>query len=319
VTLLIREDDVRALLPMKEAIKIVRDALAAEFEERAVNLPRRRIVSATGMFHDMAGAVLTTHSVGLKAYTSTRHNVRFLVALWNSESGELLALFEADWLGRIRTGAASGVATDVLARRAAAIAAIIGTGSQAETQLRALATVRSLTTVRVYSRRPENRTDFARTMSRLLDLDVQPVDSARQAVDGADLVTTITTSTTPVVEGAWLAPGTHVNAAGSNWATRREIDAEVLRRAAVVTVDSTEQAHIEAGDLIMAVEEGAIGWDQVHSIGAVLTGAVLGRESTDDITVFKSLGIAVEDIAVARYIYERARAEGRGEQTTFGE
>jgi ornithine cyclodeaminase/alanine dehydrogenase len=319
VTLLLREADVRALLPMPDAIRLVTDALTELGRGEGVNQPRRRARLDRGFLNVMFASVPPMHSAGLKAYSAARRGALFIAALWDSRDGTLLALLEADWLGRLRTGAASGVATDLLARHDASVAAIIGTGKQAETQLRAIAQVRRLEQVHVFSRHEENRETFAAKMRADLGLDVIPKESAHAAVKDADIVTTITGSADPVVEGRWLKEGAHVNAVGSNWSDRREVDTETVMRASLVAVDSLEQAKEEAGDLLIPIGEDALRWDGIRELGSILAGCAQGRENDQEITLFKSLGLAVEDVAVARFVYDRAVAEGKGESTTFGD
>jgi alanine dehydrogenase len=320
LTLLLRESDVRDLLTVPEAVSLVREALATQATvPGGMNIPRRRAALEHGVLHVMAASVPGARAAGLKAYSVGRAGPRFLVALWDRGDGRLLALIEADLLGRIRTGAASGVASDILARPDAAVLAVLGTGRQAVTQIEGVAAVRGLSEVKVFCRTVDRRIEFAREMTKRLDLPVKPADSAQAAVDGAGIVCTVTTAAAPVVLGRWLAEGTHVNAAGSNFATRREVDAEALERAALIAVDSVEQAQMEAGDLIMASAEGAFTWDRAIELQDILAGRATGRTAPEQITVFKSLGIAVEDVAVARHVYDKATAEGRGETTTFGE
>lgn len=303
---------------MPDAVRLVRQALQDARSPESVNVPRRRVALDHGVLNVMTASLPAARAGGLKAYSSVAGRTRFLVCLWDRDDGDLLALIEADALGRLRTGAASGVATDLLANTGACVMALIGSGSQAQTQLEAVACVRGLSDVRVYSRRPERREAFAAEMRARTGLEVRPAASAREAVQGAGIVTTITNAAGPVLHGEWLSTGTHINAAGSNVISRREVDTETLRRSDVITVDSLEQARLEAGDLAVPVEEGALTWDNIREIGDVLTGAEAGRRSASDITLFKSLGIAIEDVVAARHVYNRARAEGRGEHTSFG-
>lgn len=292
------------------------------FREQAagatLNRPRTRIPYSGGLLHYMAAALPEQGSVGMKAYLSTRRGTRFVALLWDSESGELLAILEADWLGRIRTGAASGVATRALAREFARVAGVVGAGGQAETQIEALAAARNLDEIKVFSRTPDSRESLARAMTERLQLPVRAVSSAEEAVRGSDVVTAITNAREPVFDGAWLEPGAHINAAGSNGANRREIDETSVARASIVAVDSLEQARIEAGDLIIAAEAGTDVWDRVVELGAVLTGASAGRTEPGEITLFESQGIALEDVIAARFVYDRAMESGRGTHIDFG-
>jgi ornithine cyclodeaminase/alanine dehydrogenase-like protein (mu-crystallin family) len=257
--------------------------------------------------------------MGLKIYTVSPSGARFLVPLFGATTGEMVALIEANYLGQVRTGAASGVATRVLAREDASIAGIVGTGLQARTQLEAVALARKLEGVRAYSRDVGKREQFAKDMTQRLGLPVAAVSSAEEAVRGADIVITSTTSTKPVVEGRWLAPGTHVNAIGVNFAEKREIDAEAVRRCDVIAADSVEQSKLEAGDLIQAFGEDASRWASVREIADIVTGRIPGRTNRDQITMFKSNGIAIEDIVVAGKIYEMARERGMGREVPMWE
>lgn len=313
--LYLTEDDVAALLPMATALEAVEDAFRALAEpgpQHAENRPRQRVFVPGGLLHTMNASLPPAGVLGLKAYTTFREGNRFLVLLYSAEDGRLLAIFEADRLGQIRTGAATGVATKYMARQDATTCGIIGTGWQARAQLAAVCAMRPVQHVLAYSRDPEHRRAFATEMSQALGIAVEPADSAEAAVRGRDIVVTITGSREPVLRGAWLAPGTHVNAAGSNRADRREVDVAAVERSRRVAIDSVEQGRMEAGDLLAAVEAGALRWEEVTELSLIVAGRAPGREAPDEITLFKSLGLAVEDIAVAARVYRRALAEGRG-------
>ena len=234
------------------------------------------------------------------------------VSLFSLEESRLLALIEASTLGAIRTGAASGVATKYLARPDAATVGIIGTGRQAKTQLLAMAAVRSLQSVRVFGRDEERRTAFAGEMAEVLSCTVQATDSAEACVRDADIVIAATKASDPVVFGDWLSPGTHVNAIGANGYARRELDDVAVLRASLVATDQRDQARTEARELIDLAEAGKLDWANVVELGALVQGEIAGRAQDSDITLFKSLGIALEDIAFAKLIYDRAVAAGAG-------
>jgi alanine dehydrogenase len=309
--LYLSEEDVLACLPMSKAIELVERAFHQLADGTAVNQPRRRVILPTGsVLHYMAGG--TPEYFGLKAYSAhAKTGAHFEVLLYRSADGLPLATLEANYLGQIRTGAASGVATKYLAREDAAVAAIIGSGFQAATQLEAVANARKLREVRVWSRKQERREEFARSSAEKLKLNVKAVETARECVEGADIVVTATSSKVPVFESAWIAPGTHVNGTGSNWAQRRELPAElVFERAAIVAVDSIEVAKIESGDLLIPL--GDYGSFPGVELSEIVAGKRPGRTSADQITVFKSNGLAVEDVAVAGYIYEEALRRGLG-------
>ena len=304
----ITEEQVREALPMNKAIELVEQAFRRLAGNTAVNQPRRRVVMENRtVLHYMAAGDNESGYLGTKVYATSRHGTHFMVLLFEAASATLLATIEADALGRIRTGAASGVATRCMSRANAATLAMIGTGYQAETQLEAVANVRELSRVRVYSRSPERRAAFAEKMAGRLQMAIETAETAAAAVAEADIISTITNAREPVLEGIWLAAGCHINAAGSNHAKRREIDSQAVERAAVIAADSVEQAQIEAGDLIGAAEEGRLDWSRVRELSSIVAGHAAGRADDADITLFESQGLAAEDIAVAGYIYEQVK------------
>ncbi len=312
-TLLLSETDVQQLLDMPLAVEAVEEGLRGMAEGTCVLHGRRRFSLPGGAFlHYMAAADLGNGVAGLKVYTFAGGRLRFLVLLYGTETGELLALVEAGFLSAVRTGAASGVATRYMARPDARTVGLIGTGKMAPAQLEAIVAVRPIEQVRVYSRREERRRQFAETMTARLGVPVRAVSSAEEAVRGADIVVTATTAAQPVVEGRWLAPGTHINAIGSNFAHRREVDAETVLRAGVIATDSIEQARYEAGDLIQVFAGDPEGWARVVELSQIVAGLIPGRRSREEWTLFKSNGIAIEDVAVAARVYARAREQGRG-------
>ncbi len=305
----ITEEQVREALPMSKAIELVEEALRRLDGNKVVNHPRRRVVMENRtVLHYMAAGDNESGYLGTKVYATSRHGAHFMVLLFEAASSTLLATIEANALGQIRTGAASGVATRHMARKDAATLAMIGSGYQAETQLEAVANVRELSGVKVYSRSPERRAAFADKMAARLQLDVEPAETAAAAIAGAAIISTVTNAREPVLEGSQLAPGCHINAAGSNHAKRREIDAETVERAAIIAADSLEQAQMEAGDLIGAAEEGRLDWSRVHELSSIVAGHTAGRTDASNITLFESQGLAVEDIAVAGYVYEQVSA-----------
>jgi ornithine cyclodeaminase/alanine dehydrogenase-like protein (mu-crystallin family) len=326
--LLLREDDVRAVLTMPAALDVLEAAFRAQGEGRTRNVPRSRIVipADRGVLHVLSAYVpgepghpeLPGPGVfGFKAYSAFPGGVRFSVNLYSSEDGQLLALIEADWLGQMRTGAASGVATRLLARPDASVAGLIGTGGQARTQLLALAAARPLERALVFGRDAARRQAFCDEMTALAGIPVVPAESARAAVEQAHIVVTATTAREPVLSGAWLLPGTHVNAMGSNWHNRREVDDDAVERSAVVAVDALDQARIEAGDLLLPSAAGRFDFARAVELGAIAARTVAGRASREEVTLFKSLGIALEDVAVAGHVYALARAAGLGREIAF--
>lgn len=306
------ESDVERLLTMPDALGAVEQALRDFGTGGAQNRPRQRVRAANGVLHVMPGGWLAHGYMGFKAYTGFRSGARFFFHLFDSNTGEYLAIIAADKLGQMRTGAASGVATKFLARPDARIVGLIGAGWQAESQLEAVCAVRAVDRVLVFSRDPSRRGAFAEKMQTRLRVQIDTFDSAETAVREADIVVTITSSAIPVVKGEWLKAGAHVNAAGSNWVNRREVDSETLNRATAIFADSVEDAHFESGDLSIPVFENIIGWHRVQELSALLAGRAVGRMRDDEITFFKSNGIALEDVAVGSFVYERARKAGVG-------
>ncbi|MDL1895879.1 ornithine cyclodeaminase family protein [Anaerolineae bacterium CFX7] len=315
--LFLTESDVEKLLTMDDALRLVEDALRDFGNGAAQNQPRQRIRAPHGVLHVMPAGLFSRGYMGFKAYTSFRGGARFYFHLFDSNTGDYLAIIQADRLGQMRTGAASGVATKFLARKNAKTIGIIGTGWQAESQLEAVCAARNFAKVKCFSRAETRRQQFAAKMSAQLKIEIEPVVSAQDAVVESDVVIAITTAAQPVVNGEWLKAGAHVNAAGSNWTTRREVDSTAVKRAHAIFADSVEQAKIEAGDLSQAVSENAIGWHQVQELSALVSGRAAGRAGDDDITLFKSCGIALEDVAVGARVYERARAQGIGIELPF--
>ncbi len=320
MTLLLKEADVRALLTMPMALEAVEESLRQQGNGELSLHPRRRLkLPDNALLHYMAAGDPIHGFIGMKLYTSVHGTVRFVVPLFRSATGEMAALIEADALGQIRTGAATGVATKVLANADARIAAMIGTGYQARTQLEAVAAVRRLERARAFGRDPERRAQFCREMSARIGIQVEPVESGEKAVRGADIVVTATSAMKIVLEGPWLSPGVHVNAIGANWAQKRELDDASVTRADVIVVDSIEQAKMEAGDLILSFANDASRWDAVRELGAIVAGKIPGRANANQITLFKSNGIATWDLAVAVRVYELAVTRGVGQSIPLWE
>lgn len=312
MVLLLNEAEVAQLYTVEDAIEGVELALRELGDGKAVNQPRNRIMTGAGTLQVMSGFVPGARAVGLKFYAASRSGAKFVVPLFDSESGDLLAIMEANTLGQIRTGAASGVATRVLARADADSVAVIGSGWQARTQLEAICAVRTIKRVAVFSRDPERRAVFAQEMGDKLGIPVHAAESGQDAVRGAAIVIVITNARSPVLEGAWLEPGMHINAAGSNRANAAELDVAAVARADLIVADQVEDARIESGDIIAAVDAGAVSWDRVVALGDILAGTTPGRTSPEQITLFESQGLAIEDLVAARRVYDLALERGVG-------
>jgi ornithine cyclodeaminase/alanine dehydrogenase-like protein (mu-crystallin family) len=315
MTLHISEAEVRSVLTMPATIEAVEDISRKEAAKEVIVHPRRRFeLPGGGFFHYMAAMHQSAGFLAMKQYTYVRGKLQFLVPLYEISTGELLALIEADYMGQLRTGAASAVAAKYLARADASVAAIIGTGGQARTQLEAVAHVRKLKSARVYGRDAQRREAFCREMSEKLSLPVQSAGSAAEAVRGADILCTATTASQPVVSGADFSAGLHINAIGANHAHKKELDDQAVASADVIVVDSIEQSRQEAGDLIMAFRDDEFCWTGVKKLSDVVAGKTSGRTSDGEVTLFKSNGIASWDLAAAIEVYALAREKGLGRE-----
>jgi ornithine cyclodeaminase/alanine dehydrogenase-like protein (mu-crystallin family) len=313
MALLLTEDHVTQLLDMKATLDAVEEVLRHQGEGAATNRPRYRVATGASQLHVMAAGDRKLGVYGLKAYTVSRKGARFLVMLYDAQTGDLLAMIEADRLGQMRTGAASGVATKYMARESADTVGVFGTGWQAESQLMAVCAVRRIKSIKAYSRKPDHREAFARKMESMLRVEVTPAETAEEAARGRAIIITATSAREPVLKGEWIDAGAHLNVVGSNFLSKAEIDVETIRRASRIAVDSVEQSKAEAGDLLPAIERGVISWEGVTELGRIVAGRERGRASAEEITIFKSNGIALEDVSTALRVYNLARERGIGD------
>jgi alanine dehydrogenase len=311
MVLFLTESEVRGLLDMQEAMQAVEEALREQGRGEATNQPRQRVSLDGVTLHVLPAAVPGAGSMGLKAYITRPGGGRFWVMLLGAD-GTMRAIIEADLLGQVRTGAATGVATRHLSRPDSREVGIIGSGYQARTQLEAVCAVRPIEHIRAWSPTRENLLRFCDEMTGRLSVPLEPVADARSAVQGADIVVTMTKAREPVLLGDWLEPGMHLNAAGSNQASNREVDARAFSRADLVVVDDLAQSQVESGNLIAAVKEGAIRWEGITELGSVIAGGKPGREKPEDITLFESHGLGIWDIALASRVYDSALQQGLG-------
>jgi alanine dehydrogenase len=317
MALLLRESHVEQLLTMGKTLELIERVHREYSTGNAIDVPRERTRLPKAALHILQGAVPSAGVFGYKAYTSSREGVRFLVYAFDAENGRLDGIVEANYMGMMRTGAAGGVAAKWLAREDAKVAGIFGSGWQAQGQLEALAHVRKLERVKVFSRSAEKVAKFCDRMRRKLSLDVVPAASAEDCAK-SDIVVTITTSATPVFDGEWIAPGTHVNAAGSNSLLRQEIDETTVRKANPVVVDSRPSAMKEAGDLLPALEKGRLHIGALTELGEVIAGTRPGRTDPGQVTLFESQGMAMQDLIMAAEMIRSARVRGIGEEIALG-
>jgi ornithine cyclodeaminase len=326
-TLILDSPRIRELLPMADCIELMADALSALARDE-VHQPLRTIIrppDARGLLGLMSAYRGGERGAfGLKAICVFPDNPAHgkdahqgAVMLFSRDTGELLALMNASEITAIRTAAVSAVATRLLAREDAHELALIGAGVQARTHLAALACVRSIKHVRVAARNLEHSQRYAAEMQRKVSFSVEAVETNEEAVRGADLIVTATSSLEPVIKRDWISPGAHVNAIGTHSPNSREIDSATMA-AARIFVDRRESALNESGDYLLAAKEGVIGPDNIAGeIGELLIGRKLGRTSISEITLFKSLGLAIEDVACAEYIYRKAQAQNAGTWFNF--
>ena len=314
MTIFLDEATVTRLVGMTDALEATEEVFREAGRRNVTNVPRIRAPLRDGTLRITAAVLNYRGYYGVKVSSTTvfGRNAGRVFCLYKEDGGELCAIVQVFAMGALRTGAASGIATRYLANEDASVLGVIGSGRQAKTQVEAIARVRPIREVRAFSRSADNRAQFCADITSKLGIDARPVGSARDAVTGCDVVVTSTTSTTPVLLGEWLTPGTHINAIGANYEHRRELDSAAVARAGFIATDDTEQVRYEATDLVAPVNEGLLSWDRVAPLGDVVAGNIKGRVAKDDITLFKSLGVAIEDVALAIRAYEKATAEGIG-------
>lgn len=317
MALYLTEDDVSEVLTMDIALEAVEEGFAHLARGTAFNFPRHRLPNGRGSFNFMAATAPELGVTGMKTYGAGPGRSRFFVYLYHTDTGDLVALIEASGMGQVRTGAASGIATKYMARQDASTVGMIGSGYQASTQLEAVCRVRRIASAKIYSRTRENRERLASVMERRLEIEVRPVESARECVEGSNIVNVITTAAKPVLLGEWLGPGAHVNAAGNNHWMKQEIDYEAVRRSNVIVADDVDGARIECGDLIYPIDRGITTWNHVRNLSDIVAGRIEGRIAEDDITLFESQGLAIKDIAVGIRVYEMAVKRGLGRALPF--
>lgn len=319
MVLYLNESDVRQLLTMPRAVEEVERAFSARGRGRAFDIPRRRTRQPGGHLHILQAAAPEIGVIGYKAYYNLPGKpLNTLLHLMNHAEGNTEAIIEADWLGRIRTGAATGVAARYLAREDARVLGLFGYGRHARTQLEAVCAVRDIAEVKVFGRNADAVRAFCDEMSQRVAARVRPAQSREETVRGSDIIVTMTRASEPLFDGRWLEPGQFVAATGSNALDRREIDTETVRRADVIVVDSREVAQGECGDLLPAYENGLLYWENVADMGEVVVGHRRGRTAASQITLFESHGMAVQDLYAGVAVLALARERGIGVSLAMG-
>jgi len=309
--LYLTEEDVASLVSVPEAIGILETAFRDQSTGNSIANPRQRLRMSGTTLHIMAGSI--PGYFGYKAYTTAAGKAQFRFYLFDMKTTDLVSVMEADTLGQIRTGAATGLATRILANSSASQATLFGAGWQAQSQLLAMDAVRQLEQVWIVNRSAERRESFIRKMQPLVKAKLVVPDSPESAVKSSHVITTMTSSKDPVLKGEWLQAGQHINAAGGNLLLRRELDDAAVLCADLVVADSIEQARIEAGEFIGVMETGKRHWHDLVELSDVVAGR-RSRIRDTDITLFKSLGLAIEDTALAANVYNRAMDRGVGKR-----
>lgn len=322
--LFLTEDDVRELVDMPTAVRVVEEAFRQWAAGKAMNVPRSRAKAPGIVLHSLSASAEYLGTIGWKNYTTTRSGARFHVALYSIDTGEMITLIEADLLGRYRTGAASGVATKYLAKQNARSVGQFGTGKQAATQLEAVCCVRKIERAEVFSRDEARRTEFAEAMTARLGIDVVPVADPDTVAAGKDVVNTITSSKTHVFDAKVLASGTHLNVAGSNHHSKSEVDIMSIPATPKIVCDSIAQCRLEAGEFAVTLETGGFDdldkvelWHELIELKDVVAGTVAARTNDEQITLFKSVGLGLEDVALGTEILRRARERNLGRPLPF--
>jgi len=292
------EKRVKETLSMPDVIEAVKEMFLRQYQGEVKNVPRTRAPVFDRSLNVTAATDVSTGRFAVKVYGAGG----FHILLYSRDKG-LLAIMEADWLGQLRTGAATGLATRLLARPQSRIVGLIGAGRQARCQLLALQAIGMMDEVRVFGRDRAKREKFCYGMADILSCRITPVDSAQAAVASADIVVTATNSSTPVLDRSWLAPGVHVNGMGANSATRSELDPQIVAEAAIVVTDDPSQARVEAGEFRTLDQAGRMDWERIIPLSHLI-GQGRPERSASAITVFKSLGCGLQDLAIASLFYD---------------
>lgn len=328
MAILLKREDVQQLLDMPSTIEILEQAFA-ELSAGRVNMPQRTVVKVEqgpGVALFMPAFIPQLSALGAKVVTVFGKNpaerdlpaVLGTIILLDTLTGVPVCIMEGGYLTAMRTGGVSGVATKFLARRSAKVHALFGAGVQAKAQAQAVAAVRQLERCVVFSvDPPEQQRVFADWVGKITGVPTTFAASAREAVEQCDILTLATSAANPVIEGTWIKPGTHINGIGSHAPTMREIDTATVIRSKVIC-DLTAACQAEAGDLMIPADNDQWSWERVHGdLGQVVSGAIAGRENEDEITLFKSVGLAVQDISVANHVFLKALADGVGTDFQF--
>lgn len=313
------EADIRSVLTMPIAIERVEQAFVDRARGKAFDIPRRRTRQPSGHLHVVQGAAPEINTIGYKAYYVRADRSRsFLVHLLDHAQGNLDAILEAEWMGQMRTGAATGVAAKYLSRPDSSVLGLFGSGRHAVTQVEAVCAVRGIREVKVFGRSADRVKAFCDEMSGRVAARVRPAVSREETVRGSDIIVAMTKATEPLFDGAWLEPGQFIAATGANALNRRELDLASVKRADVIVVDSVQVAEGECGDLMAGFEAGIIYWENIATLGDVIVGRRPGRTLPEQVTLYESHGMALQDLYTGRRVLELAIAKGLGTELPMG-
>ena len=306
------------ILNMDNALNLVEESFTTYAQGKSFNMTRQRMRIRKGALHMLPGAVPYKNVIGFKAYTSFRAGLIFKVHLYDAENGNPLAIVDANEIGRLRTGAATGIATKYMAKKESNTAFIFGGGFQAEAQLEAVYKTSNIKKAFVTTRKIENAQAFADKMSKSLGIEIIPTQNIENDLPQADIIITITTAVKPLFEHTMLNPnGVHINGAGSNALIRAEVPEKTIEAAEVLAVDSKDVAAIECGDILPSLEKGRLHWNEIVELSEITAGFRPGRVTENGITIFQSQGMGLQDIMCAEYIYRKAVAENLGKELPF--
>ena len=305
----VSENQVKEILSVSNTVNLLEEAMKSLSTGKGFNSPRKRLPASYngGNLHFMAASWPEKGIAGHKSYVVANGKATFVVILYSTEGEGLLAVIEANLLGQIRTGAASGLASKYLANKDSKKLAVIGSGFQAETQLEAINSQFNLDEVRVYSRTKEKRDTFAEKMSKKLSIKINPSETSEEATDNCDIISLITSSPIPVISDKQITKGVHINAAGGNNWLRSELSSSSIKKFDFLSCDDINQAKTECKELMEATEKGITSWNNIHELSNVIDEKIIGRKNVEDITLYESLGIAIQDIAAAKYIYDQLK------------
>ena len=306
------------ILNMDNALNLVEESFTTYAQGKSFNMTRQRMRIRKGALHMLPGAVPYKNVIGFKAYTSFRAGLIFKVHLYDAENGNPLAIVDANEIGRLRTGAATGIATKYMAKKESNTAFIFGGGFQAEAQLEAVYKTSNIKKAFVTTRKIENAQAFADKMSKSLGIEIIPTQNIENDLPQADIIITITTAVKPLFAHTMLNPnGVHINGAGSNALIRAEVPEKTIEAAEVLAVDSKDVAAIECGDILPSLEKGRLHWNEIIELGEITAGFRKGRITENGITIFQSQGMGLQDIMCAEFIYRKAVAENLGKELPF--